>query len=124
MQRIESMRRSPIFSHLSSSLSGIVLIRAFHAEKLLIAEFDRVLNFHTSSYFTKLALQSWFSSTTKWITWGNLMIMTNNAVDIRNIISMYLFIGQGFLTCCVCTLLFYGDGEQSDEYGKQKLIYF
>merc|ERR1711988_63393 len=55
VQRIESVRRSPIFSHLASSLSGIVLIRAFHAEKLLIAEFDRVLNFHTSSYFTKLA---------------------------------------------------------------------
>ena len=79
VQRIESMRRSPIFTHLTSSVNGIVLIRAFDAEKLLVAEFDRVLNLHTSSYFTKLSLLRWFASTTMWITWGNLMIMTDKS---------------------------------------------
>ena len=67
------MRRSPIFSHLSLSLNGITLIRASNAEELLIAEFDRILNFHTSSLFTKLATMRWFVSAMIWITWGRFM---------------------------------------------------
>ena len=80
------MRRSPIFSHLTSSVNGIVLIRAFNAEKLLMSEFDRILNLHTSSYFTKLALLRWFASTTMWITWGNLMIMTDKSELISEVL--------------------------------------
>ena len=76
------MRRSPIFSHLSSSLNGIVLIRASHAEELLIAEFDKILNFHTSSYFTKIALLRWFASTMMWITCGNLIIMIKKDLSV------------------------------------------
>ena len=67
------MRRSPIFSHLSSSLNGISLIRASSAEKLVIDEFDAMLNNHTSCWFTKLAIMRWFASVMDWITWGMLI---------------------------------------------------
>ena len=75
VQRIEAMRRSPIFSHLSSSLNGIALIRSSGAEKLLVEEFDTILNLHTSSWFTKIAIMRWFASVMDYITWGMLMVM-------------------------------------------------
>ena len=75
VQRIEAMRRSPIFSHLSSSLNGIALIRSSGAEKLLVEEFDTILNFHTSCFFTKIAIMRWFALVMDCITWGMFMVM-------------------------------------------------
>ena len=37
---------------------------------MLIAEFDNILNFHTSAYFTKLAISRWFGAALNGITWG------------------------------------------------------
>ena len=70
VQRMEATNRSPIFSHLSSSLNGLTLVRSCGAEEMLIAEFDTILNFHTSTYFTKLAISRWFGAALDWTTFG------------------------------------------------------
>ena len=50
VQRLEGVARSPLFSHLASSVRGLATIRAFRAEAALIAEFDHLQNVHTATW--------------------------------------------------------------------------
>lgn len=51
IKRVEAITRSPIYSHLSASLSGLSTIRAFEAEKVLVREFDNHQDLHSSSFY-------------------------------------------------------------------------
>ncbi|CAD6992118.1 unnamed protein product [Ceratitis capitata] len=51
VKRIEAVTRSPIYSHLGASLSGLSTIRAFGAQKTLINEFDNYQDLHSSGYY-------------------------------------------------------------------------
>ncbi|XP_034663833.1 probable multidrug resistance-associated protein lethal(2)03659 [Drosophila subobscura] len=55
VKRLEAVTRSPIYSHLSASLNGLPTIRAFGAQKELIAEFDNYQDMHSSGYYMFLA---------------------------------------------------------------------
>lgn len=45
---------------------------------MLIAEFDQIVNIHTSTYFTKLAISRWFGAALDWATWGSLNLKKNH----------------------------------------------
>lgn len=48
--------KSPVFSHISATLSGLPTIRAFNAEKLLQQEFDDHQDLNTGVYFMFLGM--------------------------------------------------------------------
>lgn len=50
-RRLEGITRSPIFSHIATTLNGLPTIRSFGVQRLLTAEFDQHQNVNTGAYF-------------------------------------------------------------------------
>ncbi|XP_071016016.1 ATP-binding cassette sub-family C member 4-like [Oncorhynchus clarkii lewisi] len=61
VKRLESTTRSPVFSHLSSSLQGLWTIRAFRAEGRFQNTFDAYQDLHSESWFLFLVTSRWFA---------------------------------------------------------------
>uniref|UniRef100_A0A3B4U443 Multidrug resistance-associated protein 4 n=1 Tax=Seriola dumerili TaxID=41447 RepID=A0A3B4U443_SERDU len=61
IKRLESTTRSPVFSHLSSSLQGLWTIRAFRAEERLRKAFDAHQDLHSEAWFLFLMTSRWFA---------------------------------------------------------------
>ncbi|CAN9498133.1 unnamed protein product [Ophioblennius macclurei] len=61
IKRLESTTRSPVFSHLSSSLQGLWTIRAFGAEKRFQTIFDAHQDLHSEAWFLFLTTSRWFA---------------------------------------------------------------
>uniref|UniRef100_A0A7N6BJF9 Multidrug resistance-associated protein 4 n=1 Tax=Anabas testudineus TaxID=64144 RepID=A0A7N6BJF9_ANATE len=61
IKRLESTTRSPVFSHLSSSLQGLWTIRAFGAEERFQKTFDAHQDLHSEAWFLFLTTSRWFA---------------------------------------------------------------
>ncbi|XP_052455081.1 ATP-binding cassette sub-family C member 4 [Carassius gibelio] len=61
VKRLESTTRSPVFSHLSSSLQGLCTIRAFKAEERFQQTFDAHQDLHSEAWFLFLTTSRWFA---------------------------------------------------------------
>ncbi|XP_068447107.1 ATP-binding cassette sub-family C member 4-like [Clinocottus analis] len=61
VKRLESTTRSPVFSHLSSSLQGLWTIRALSAEQRLKKAFDAHQDLHSEAWFLFLMISRWFA---------------------------------------------------------------
>ncbi|XP_055617486.1 ATP-binding cassette sub-family C member 4-like [Toxorhynchites rutilus septentrionalis] len=55
IKRVESLTRSPIFSHANASFQGLTTIRAFGAEKIVAYEFDKHQDLNTSAWYLFLS---------------------------------------------------------------------
>ncbi|XP_022093427.1 multidrug resistance-associated protein 4-like [Acanthaster planci] len=61
VKRLEGIARSPVFSHLSATLTGLITVRAFRAQRRFTAVFDGYLDGHTRAWFLFLATSRWFA---------------------------------------------------------------
>ncbi|XP_076603001.1 ATP-binding cassette sub-family C member 4-like [Chaetodon auriga] len=61
IKRLESTTRSPVFSHLSSSLQGLTTIRAFKVQQRFQQMFDEYQNLHSEAWFLFLTTSRWFA---------------------------------------------------------------
>ncbi|CAL1598298.1 unnamed protein product [Knipowitschia caucasica] len=61
IKRLEATTRSPVFSHLSSSLHGLWTIRAFGATERFQNIFDAHQDLHSASWFLFLTTSRWFA---------------------------------------------------------------
>ncbi|XP_077153270.1 ATP-binding cassette sub-family C member 4 isoform X1 [Ranitomeya variabilis] len=61
IKRLESTTRSPVFSHLSSSLQGLWTIRAFKAEERFQQLFDAKQDLHSEAWFLFLTTSRWLA---------------------------------------------------------------
>ncbi|CAM5999831.1 unnamed protein product, partial [Sphagnum balticum] len=60
LKKVEGVARSPLFTHLSTSLFGITTIRAFDMQPTFETKFDELQDVHTSSWFLFLCSSRWF----------------------------------------------------------------
>ena len=59
LKRLEGVARSPIYSHLSSTIHGLKVIRSYHAEKMSSKEFLSHLDDHTRTCFLTVVIERW-----------------------------------------------------------------
>lgn len=67
VKKLEGITRSPVFSHISNSLYGLLTIRAFGAQQRFVKQFDAYQDGHTSAWFMYLACQRWFIIVLDWL---------------------------------------------------------
>lgn len=60
LKRMEGMTKAPIFTQLSSTLDGLITIRACQARDKLISDFDQKQDVHTSTYYA-------FQTSGRWV---------------------------------------------------------
>ncbi|XP_060872943.1 probable multidrug resistance-associated protein lethal(2)03659 isoform X2 [Metopolophium dirhodum] len=58
--RLEGVTRSPIYTHVNSSLQGLTTIRAFNVEQILIQEFTSHQDLHSSAWYLFITLSRAF----------------------------------------------------------------
>uniref|UniRef100_A0A8C4X1U4 Cystic fibrosis transmembrane conductance regulator n=1 Tax=Eptatretus burgeri TaxID=7764 RepID=A0A8C4X1U4_EPTBU len=61
IKRLESTTRSPVFSHLSSSLIGLETIRVYKGQQRFQIAFDCMQDLHTASWFLFLTTSRWLA---------------------------------------------------------------
>lgn len=67
LKRIESIMRSPVYVHLSNTLSGLATIRASLKQDILTKEFFNHIDRHTSSVFISFYVNRWLGVRLDWI---------------------------------------------------------
>ncbi|XP_055936124.1 ATP-binding cassette sub-family C member 4-like isoform X2 [Argiope bruennichi] len=67
VKRYEGITRSPVFSHLSTSLYGLTTIRAFKAQQSFELSFDHYQDRHTATWFMFISVTRWFGIVLDWL---------------------------------------------------------
>ncbi|XP_074600432.1 multidrug resistance-associated protein 1-like [Brevipalpus obovatus] len=74
LKRLESITRSPIYSHFGETLNGVNTIRAFEAQDRFFAESNRQVDFNQSCYYSSIMSNRWLSVRLELC--GNLIILS------------------------------------------------
>ncbi|CAH0405961.1 unnamed protein product [Chilo suppressalis] len=61
IKRVEGTSRSPVFSHVSASIAGLVSVRAYGAQEILAKQFDDKQDVHTAAWYLTLISNTSFS---------------------------------------------------------------
>lgn len=85
-QLLHISARSPIYSHLSASLTGLTTIRSFGAQPILIKEFDKIQDNHSSAFYLFISTSRAFGF------WLDIFCVMYIAVVT---ISFFIFGGEG-----------------------------
>eukprot|EP00117_Sycon_ciliatum_P046046 scpid33667/ scgid33028/ Multidrug resistance-associated protein 1; ATP-binding cassette sub-family C member 1; Leukotriene C(4) transporter len=61
LKRLESVSRSPIFSHFSETLSGVSSIRAYSCQSRFIGESEDKVDFNQQAYYPSISSNRWLA---------------------------------------------------------------
>ncbi|KAG0716160.1 Multidrug resistance-associated protein 4 [Chionoecetes opilio] len=76
VKRLEGITRSPVFTHLSTSLQGLTTIRAFEMQQKFMDDFDSHQDLHSSAWFLFLCTTRWFGICLDWLSCIYISIVT------------------------------------------------
>ncbi|XP_075979217.1 putative multidrug resistance-associated protein lethal(2)03659 [Anticarsia gemmatalis] len=70
IKRVEGVTRSPVFSHVTATMSGLATVRASDAQKMLLKQFDDKQDIHTAAWYLSLVANAAF------VIWLSLICAT------------------------------------------------
>lgn len=76
--------RSPVFTHLSSSLVGLTTVRAHQSQVIFQRVFDEAQDVHSSAWYMFLATTRWFGIWLDWICVTYVACVTFTCVNLRD----------------------------------------
>ncbi|CAG0890313.1 unnamed protein product [Cyprideis torosa] len=76
VKRLEGISRSPVFSHLSTTLHGLATIRACRVEKDFCEKFDLLQDEHSNAWFLFISSTRWLGVCLDWLVVGYLACVT------------------------------------------------
>ncbi|CAK9794749.1 ATP-binding cassette sub-family C member 4 [Anthophora plagiata] len=82
MKRFEGITKSPVFSHVSSSLLGLTTIRSAGAQDMVRKEFDIHQDLHTSAYYLTIATSTAFGFALDIVSIGFIAFITYSFIVI------------------------------------------
>ncbi|RWS23154.1 ABC transporter-like protein 16, partial [Leptotrombidium deliense] len=106
IKRLEGITRSPLFSHLSTSLNGLATIRAFNSQVRFEKKFDSIQDCHTSAWFLYIASSRWFIIMLDWIC-----VCYITAITTSMILNMHSLNGS-FIALAITSALMFSGGFQ------------
>ena len=97
-KRLDNQLKAPVIHHITSSMAGIVTIRAFQKEEVFLQRFNRFLNTSTSA-------DSLFRLSTRWFMW-RMETMALVAVTLTSVFCVAFKVGRAssLISLCVCVL--------------------
>ncbi|XP_030838051.1 multidrug resistance-associated protein 4 isoform X2 [Strongylocentrotus purpuratus] len=101
IKRLEGITRSPVFSHLSASLQGLVTIRAFKVQENFTKQFDLHQNTHTRTWFLFLTSTRWFGIMLDWMSVTFLAIVAFTCIISSDIFELNSSLVGLSLTYCL-----------------------
>lgn len=78
--------RSPVYSHISNTLTGLTTLRAFGVEKMFLDQFYKYQNIHSAAYFMSICTARGFGVMVDWVC----------ACYIASVVLVSLFSGEGW----------------------------
>lgn len=77
------LARSPVFTHLSSSLVGLTTLRAHQSQKIFQNVFDDCQDIHSSAWYMFLSTTRWFGIYLDWICVVYVACVTYTCTALR-----------------------------------------
>ncbi len=83
LKRLAGTTRSPVYSHLTSSIHGLKVIRSYHAEQMCCDEFFHYLEDNTRTSYLLNVLNRWAAQRFDWISIVFITLVTILAIVAR-----------------------------------------
>ncbi|UJR13066.1 hypothetical protein I4U23_000091 [Adineta vaga] len=90
LKRIEGITRSPIYSHLSSTIDGLKIIRSFQKKKYWLNFFEKSLNNNIQTNHLLIVTNRWAAIRFDWVALIFIIIIILSAMILR-LINYYYF---------------------------------
>lgn len=83
LKRLEGTTRSPVYSHLASTIHGLQVIRSYHAEKMWLTKFLAYLDDNTRANHLIIATNRWAAIRFDWVALIFIALVTLVAMVLR-----------------------------------------
>ena len=80
LKRLDSLSRSPVYSHFSETLGGLPIIRAFRRQKLFLVNNVGKIDDNLSAYFSLKAIDRWLSVRLEFL--GNTIVLFSSLLAV------------------------------------------
>ena len=72
LKRLESLSRSPIYSHFQETLNGVTTIRAYHKQDAFLEQSESKVDYNQEAYYPGICANRWLAIRLEFI--GNLVV--------------------------------------------------